>query len=106
MDLKTQFAGNTAALIEARRKLAECREASIEANELLANRKAGLIMDGDIIGKNDKERDACMRSMTDSLRHDANIAEGRERAAELELKTLKDERRLLENLLMIETMEA
>jgi hypothetical protein len=104
-DLKSQLEAVTAKLIAARRKLAERHENTILQKHCLFDEEAALIMIG-IPGKNKEERDAYvvvkMAARTGSLRD----CEKCERRAELELTVLRDCRRQLENIALIESGEA
>lgn len=95
----------TDALIKARRVLAEAKEQAIEIKEALADQTAGIILNGECVGKNEKERDASLRSQTIKHRDRLLEAERRERAAILELEICKDIRRCQENMISVELMK-
>lgn len=94
----------TDALISARRVLAEAREQAIEAKEDLKSSECSLILRG-LNGKNEKEREAFLRTETFQERQTLLEAEKRERAAILELEICKDIRRCLENIISVELMK-
>ncbi len=94
----------TDALISARRVLAEAREQAIEAKEDLKSSECSLILRG-LNGKNEKEREAFLRTETFQERQTLLEAEKRERAAILELEICKDLRRHLENIISVELMK-
>ena len=95
----------TEAIIAARRALAEAREQTITAGEALADQKAGIILNGECVGKNDKERDASMRSQTITHRDRLLGAEKLERSRVLDLEIRKDIRRCQENMISVELMK-
>lgn len=94
----------TDALISARRVLAEAREQAIEAKEDLKSSECSLILRG-LNGKNEKEREAFLRTETFQERQTLLEAEKRERAAILELEICKDIRRCLEDIIAIENIK-
>lgn len=103
-DLKSQFEATTAKLIEARRNLLAAREKAILSKENLKDTEAYLLPE--IVGKNQADRDANMRTRTENQRRVLWADEIDERRAILELEILRDCRRQLENIALIESGEA
>lgn len=93
-------------VINARKALLDAKETTIAAKESLKNREADLILSGQIIGKNETERSAYMRSLTRPMLVEVAAAERAERVATLALEIALDTRRNLENMLRIEELEA
>ena len=89
-------------VINARKALLDAKEAAIAAKESLRNREADLILSGQIMGKNETERSAYMRSITRPMLVEVAAAERAERVATLALEMALDARRNLENALKIE----
>ena len=92
-------------VINARKALLDVKEATIAAKESLQNREADLILSGQIVGKNETERSAYMRSLTRPMLVEVAAAERAERVATLALEMALDARRNLENALKIEEIE-
>ena len=93
-------------VINARKQLLDAKEAVISSKEKLKDQEAGLILNGMIVGKNEAERSASMRSQTIKWRDDLLEAEKSERVATLALEIALDARRNLESMLRIEELEA
>lgn len=91
-------------VVDARKRLLDVREASIAAKDALKNREANLILSGHVVGKNETERSACMRSLTQPMIMDVAAAEREERVAALALEMALDARRNLESILKIEEL--
>lgn len=92
-------------IVNARKRLLAAKEATIEAKDALKNREADLILSGQIVGKNESERSAYMRSATKPMLVEVTAAERAERVATLALEIALDARRNLENMLKIEEIE-
>lgn len=92
-------------VINARKALLDAKETTIAAKESLRNREADLILSGQIVGKNESERSAYMRSVTRPMLVEVAAAERAERVATLALEMALDARRNLENMLKIEEIE-
>ena len=92
-------------VINARKALLDAKETTIAAKESLRNREADLVLSGQIIGKNETERSAYMRSLTRPMLVEVAAAERAERVATLALEMALDARRNLENMLKIEEIE-
>lgn len=92
----------TEAIIAARRTLAEAREQATIAAWALKVQQHELYLEGVVVGKNEKERDACMWGATADLQKALAKSERLERAAALELEVCKDIRRCQENIIAIE----
>lgn len=92
-------------VINARKALLDAKETTIAAKESLRNRETDLILSGQIIGKNETERSAYMRSITRPMLVEVAAAERAERVATLALEMALDARRNLENMLKIEEIE-
>lgn len=92
-------------VINARKALLDAKETTIAAKESLRNREADLILSGQIVGKNESERSAYMRSTTRPMLVEVAAAEREERVATLALEIALDARRNLENALKIEEIE-
>ena len=95
-------------VINARKRLLDAKEDTFGAKEELKDQESALIRCGDYTssGKNEKERDAWMRSKTENRRSELAIAERDERVATLALEIALDARRNLESMLRIEELEA
>lgn len=89
-------------LINARRTLFDAKEAVIAAKSELEDRKMAFILSGQVAGKNESERAACMRSLTKPALVQVEAAERAERVAVLALEYALDARRNLESMLTIE----
>jgi riboflavin synthase len=92
-------------VINARKALLDAKETTIAAKESLRNREADLVLSGQIIGKNESERSAYMRSITRPMLVEVAAAEREERVATFALEVALDARRNLENALKIEEIE-
>ena len=92
----------TDAIIKARRALAEAKEQVIAALWELKKQQHELYLEGVVVGKNEKERDACIWGATAAFQKAVADAERRERAAILALEICKDLRRHLENIISVE----
>ena len=92
-------------VVRARAALLDAKEHAISSKEKLKDQEAGLILNGMIVGKNETERSASMRSQTIKWRDDLLEAEKSERVATLALEIALDARRNLENMLKIEEIE-
>lgn len=92
-------------VINARKALLDAKETTIAAKESLRNREADLILSGQIVGKNETERSAYMRSVTKPMLVEVAAAERAERVATFALEMALDARRNLENALKIEEIE-
>ena len=92
-------------VVRARAALLDAKETTIAAKESLRNREADLILSGQIVGKNESERSAYMRSLTRPMLVEVAAAERAERVATLALEMALDARRNLENMLKIEEIE-
>jgi hypothetical protein len=92
-------------VVKARAALLDAKETTIAAKESLQNREADLILSGQIVGKNETERSAYMRSVTKPMLVEVAAAERAERVATLALEMALDARRNLENALKIEEIE-
>lgn len=93
----------TAAIIAARRALAEAREQVIDGKEALKSRECFLI--SVVAGKNEKEREANIRKGTTEERGALLDAERLERSRVLDLEIQKDIRRCQENMISVELMK-
>ena len=92
-------------VVRSRAALLDAKETTIAAKESLRNREADLILSGQIVGKNETERSAYMRSATKPMLVEVAAAERAERVATLALEIALDARRNLENMLKIEEIE-
>lgn len=89
-------------LVNTRKVLYDAMESVIKAKTELKDREAALILGGQVVGKNESERAACMRSLTKPMLVQVEAAEREERAAALALELALDARRNLESMLKIE----
>lgn len=101
-DLRSKFDAAMTNVIRARKACLESKEATIEAKEKLKDQEAGLINNGMVSGKNEKEREGSIRAQTMKWRDDLSNAEKSERIAILSLEIALDARRNLESILKIE----
>ena len=104
-ELKAKLDSAFTNVINARKALLDAKETTIAAKESLRNREADLILSGQIVGKNESERSAYMRSVTKPMLVEVAAAERAERVATLALEMALDARRNLENMLKIEEIE-
>lgn len=104
-ELRAKLDSTFTNVINARKALLDAKETTIAAKESLRNREADLILSGQIIGKNETERSAYMRSLTRPMLVEVAAAERAERVATLALEMALDARRNLENALKIEEIE-
>jgi hypothetical protein len=100
--LRTKIPAAYVDLTNARKMLYDAHESVIAAKTELEDRKAALILGGQITGKNESERAACTRSLTKPLLVQVEAAEREERVATLALELTLDARRNLEDMLKIE----
>jgi len=100
-DLRTKIQASHDNLVVARKKLLEAKEQVIEAEEVLKDREASMIMEG-IPGKNEKERDAYLRTNTGNDRAIVLERKQSERAASSALELALDSRRMWESMVAIE----
>jgi hypothetical protein len=107
-DLRAKIEAAFDNLINARKRLLEDKESAIGAKEELKAQESALISSGDYTasGKNEKEREAWLRSKTENRRSELAITERDERASTLALEYALDARRNLESMLRIEELEA
>lgn len=101
-ELRAKIEASFDNLVNARKVLYDARESVISAKTELEDRKAALILSGQVAGKNESERAACMRSLTRPLITQVEAAERGERIFALALELALDARRNLESVLKIE----
>lgn len=104
-DLKAKFDQAMTNVMNARKACLEAKEATIQAKERLKDQEAGLINNGLVSGKNEKEREGSMRAQTMKWRDDLALAEKGERSAVLALEVALDARRNSESILKIMELE-
>lgn len=105
MDLIEKFDAAMSNVMNARKNLLAAKEATIEAKEDLKSSECDLIFRGQAGGKNEKEREAALRSQTYQERTALADAEKAERVAVLALEIALDARRNLESILKIQEIE-
>jgi hypothetical protein len=107
-DLKAKIDQAMINVMNARVRLLDAQDKNIAAKEALKDQEAALIIDGSYTasGKNEKEREAWLRSVTDHHRGELLKAEREERTAILNLELALDARRNLESILKIMELEA
>lgn len=104
-ELRTKLDSVFTNVVNDRKRLLDAKETTIAAKDALRNREADLILSGQIVGKNESERSAYMRSLTRPMLVEVAAAERDERVATLALEVAIDARRNLENALKIEEIE-
>ena len=104
-ELKAKLDSAFTNVVNDRKRLLDAKETTIAAKESLRNREADLILSGQIIGKNETERSAYMRSLVKPMLVEVAAAEREERAAAVALEVALDARRNLESMLKIEEIE-
>jgi|GEM_PF-6754274 len=95
----------TTHLIRAREELFNRTEEELQARDALKSEEAGLLLSGEINGKNEKERDAQLKARTAEQRKVLTDAEADVRAPKLWLEICQDKRTLLRDLLRCEELE-
>lgn len=89
-------------ILKSRVELSNAVEAEILASEALADAQMHLILGGEVLGKNEKEREAWLRNATAPAREALLAAQRRKRFGQLALEIALDNRRLCENILRVE----
>ncbi len=104
-DLSARLEAATEELIQAREKFYNKTEIEILAREALKAAEVQLILRGEILGKNEKEREAHIRNKTVVVRQELADAESKTRNAKFWLETCQDRLRLVRSLLECEKLE-
>lgn len=102
MDAKS-FEAARDSVSESRQALYKATESEIQVREILKNREADFILIG-LEGKNEKEREAQLRTQTVVQRSALISAEQEKRFAALALELALDNRRCLEYCLKVEEL--
>lgn len=91
-------------VVNARKRLLDAKEATIEAKEVLKDYETTLVLEG-LIGKNEREREADLRNRSGHHRAVLVERDKAERVAALALEIALDARRNLESMLRIEELQ-